>query len=607
MRRASDPGQVPGDDDPFDAAFGELTDRADLEQQFAALDAQAAATSAANPFSDIEAALRETRAQLDGDDTELDLDSLDGDETSLGMLLEDDAYGDDQDDNSTLTEEEELAAEIEQLCQEALDALDNDEPDQAREIALGAVRMDDEHPFPMFVLGLVAEAEGDLDTARDMAELALRTAETNPDAIGLRAHIHVRQHEFELADQLLRFGIAHNPDEAMLHEGLARVSLARGRHAEALDSASAALRIEPNNPGALAVRTAALEEGSDRRTMLAALRQGVQLHPEDPYTMVELASVEMELGNFDRARMLLMRAQRLAPRDNEIGDVRRLIDHVQGRPLLRPVPGLLKWMRDFPGGLAGFVLGFAIAALPLHALAVALPQYRVAALGVLAAWGIVAIYAWVAPAVLTHRLNQRAARTGHDRLLEELEDPLASLPDLDRVADIVSMLLAARDRRRAVAVLELAAGRVIQQAAVPTAHAVRASGTAEDIAEELLRFAVELRRPRMRLRMGVLAMPALSRLAVAAGVAITISAPTLAHWNGLGVLEWQAIAIGCLAVSWSFVVLDRFVQRDIDAAFANVRLAEAGGYIVTERDLSSDLASGLDASAGGTDAPASAA
>ncbi|MCW2973932.1 MAG: hypothetical protein JWN72_2205 [Thermoleophilia bacterium] len=568
MRRAPDPGQVPGDDDPFDAAFGELTDRADLEQQFAVLDAQAA-EAAANPFSDIEAALRETRADLEGSD-----DAGDGDEASLGMLLEDDVY-EDVDEPSTLSEEEELSNEIEQLCQEALDALDVGEVETAREIALGAVRMDDEHPFPMFVLGLIAEHLGDLDTARDMAELALRTAETNPDAIGLRAHIHVRQHEFDKADQLLRFGIAHNPDEAMLHEGLARVSLARGRHAEALDSASAALRIEPNNPGALAVRAAALEEGSDRSTLLAALRQGVQLHPEDPYTMVELASVEMELGNLDRARMLLMRAQRLAPRDIEIGDVRRLIDHVQGRPLLRPVPALLRWMRDFPGGLAGFVLGFAIAALPLHAMAVELPQYRVIALGVLAAWGIVAIYAWVAPAVLTHRLNQRAARTGYDRLHEDLEDPLATLPDLDRVADVVSMLLVARDRRRAVSVLQLAAERTRAQATLPLA---RATASADDVAEELTRFARQLRRPRMRARLALLAVPGAARVFVAFGVTITITAPSIAHWQGVATLEWHAVALACLFTAWLFVVLERFVQRDLESAFANVRLADGGAF-----------------------------
>ncbi|MBC7459994.1 MAG: tetratricopeptide repeat protein [Thermoleophilia bacterium] len=577
MRSAPDPGQVPGDDDPFDAAFGELTDRADLEEQFAALDAQAAEAATAHPFSDIEAALRETRAQLDADN-----DLEDGDDASLGMLLEDDVY-DDADEPSALSEEEELSNEIEQLCQEALDALDVGEVETAREIALGAVRMDDEHPFPMFVLGLIAEHLGDLDTARDMAELALRTAETNPDAIGLRAHIHVRQHEFDMADQLLRFGIAHNPDEAMLHEGLARVSLARGRHAEALDSASAALRIEPNNPGALAVRTAALEEGSDRSTLLAALRQGVQLHPEDPYTMVELASVEMELGNLDRARMLLMRAQRLAPRDIEIGDVRRLIDHVQGRPLLRPVPALLRWMRDFPGGLAGFVLGFAIAALPLHAMAVSLPQYRFIALGVLAAWGVVAIYAWVAPAVLTHRLNQRAARTGHDRLLQELEDPLATLPDLDRVADVVSMLLVARDRRRAVAVLELAAERTTAQASLPLA---RASASADDVAEELTRFARQLRRPRMRARLALLAVPGAARVFVAVGVTITITAPSIAHWQGVATLEWHGVALACLFTAWLFVVLERFVERDVAAAINAVRLAEAGGFVVSSAPTS---------------------
>lgn len=572
MRR--DPVPSEGDDDPLDAALGDLQDLAELEQRFALLDARlgdvdaGAATARErdlddvieddDPFSDIARALREHRASVEA---EADCDDDSANEVEDGAALDDEA--DEVDDDP-------LAAEIEERCQDALDALDADDAALARELAMAAVRLDDEHPFPMFVLGLVAEREGDLDTARDMAELSLRTAGTNPDAIGLRAHIHVRQHELAEAEDLLRFGIAHNPDDATLHEGLARVALARGRHEEALQAAGAALRLEPGNSGAMAVRTAALEEGGDRGALLAALRQGVQLHPEDPYAMVELASLEMEHGNLDRARMLLVRAQRLAPRDPEIGTVRALVEHVHERPLLRPVPGLLRWMRDFPGGLPGFLVGFIVAALPLHVLAMGYPQYRVAAISVIAAWGLVALYAWIAPAMLTHRLNQRAAAGAVQRLQVDLRDPLGALPPVERLIDALAMLGAAHDRRGVSELATLAARRA-------ATHSHRTLAPGADVAAELepllVGLARRLRGTGARLRSALLAVPVLARLLVALAAAVTIMAPALATATPLMVLGWHGVAFVSGITAWLLVLVERRWSRDLDEALAALRLA----------------------------------
>lgn len=571
MRR--DPIPPDGDEDPLDAALGDVQDLAELEQRFALLDARLGdvdagrATSAErdvddlvdddDPFSDIARALREHRASVEEESDE-DEDSLVAGDDEMAERLHD-AEDDDP-----------VAAEIEERCQDALDALDANDAPLARELAMQAVRLDDEHPFPMFVLGLIAEREGDLDTARDMAELSLRTAGTNPDAIGLRAHIHVRQHELAEAEDLLRFGIAHNPDDATLHEGLARVALARGHHQEALQAAGAALRIEPGNAGAMAVRTAALEEGGDRGALLAALRQGVQLHPEDPYAMVELASVEMEHGNLDRARMLLVRAQRLAPRDPDIGTVRALVEHVYARPLLRPVPALLRWMRDFPGGLPGFLVGFIVAALPLHALAMVSADYRVAAIGVIAAWGLVALYAWIAPAMLTHRLNQRAAAGAVDRLQVDLRDPLGALPPVDRLVDALSMLGAAHDRRGAAELAELASRRAAAHARRGLAPGADVAGEVEPLLSGLVR---RLRGPRARMRSALLAVPVLARLFVAVGAAATIMAPALATATPLAVLAWHGIALASGVAAWTLVVVERRWSSDLDESLAALRLA----------------------------------
>lgn len=550
MRR--DPFPSDGEENPLDAALGDVQDLAELEQRFALLDARMSASEDDDPFSDIARALREHRASVDADE-DVDEDShgeLD-DPAQLELSL-------DSESSSEELEPDPVAEEIEERCQDAMDALDAGDVSLAREIAMAAVRLDDEHPFPMFVLGLIAEHDGDLDTARDMAELSLRTAATNPDAIGLRAHIHVRQHELAEAEDLLRFGIAHNPDEATLHEGLARVSLARGKHEDALRSAGAALRIEPGNTGAIAVRAAALDEGGDRGALLAALRQGVQLHPEDPYAMVELASVEMEHGNLERARMLLQRAQRLAPRDPEISDVRRLVEHVYERPLLRPVPSLLRWMRDFPGGLAGFLVGFIIAALPLHALATVSPDYRVPAISVIAAWGCVALYAWIAPAVLTHRLNQRAAQGAVERLTANVRDSLSTAPTIERFADAISMLVAARDRRGAARLAALAA-----------------TSTDSTYSPMLEALETKLRGPKARLRAALLAIPALPRLFVAIAAGCAIMAPALSSASMLPVLAWHAIALTALTFAWLLVLVERAWTRDIEDELAGLRLTSA--------------------------------
>ncbi|MEO6866409.1 MAG: tetratricopeptide repeat protein [Gaiellales bacterium] len=578
----SNPVPPEGDDDPLDAALGELVNLADFEQRFAMLDArlesdaQAKRSEDDDPFSDIARALREQRAQLDADaDADHDEPSnatMDADQLELALNSNDDDDDDDDDDSYEDSEDDPFAVEIEGRCQDALDAIELGDLKTAREMAMNAVRLDDEHPFPMFVLGLIAEQEGDLDTARDMAELSLRTAGTNPDAIALRAHIHVCQHELAEADGLLRFGIAHNPDEAMLHEGLARVSLARGSHDEALLSATTALRIEPGNPGAMSVRTAALEASGDRGALLAALRQGVQLHPEDPYAMVELASVEMENGNLERARILLMRAQRLAPKDPEISDVRRLIEHVHERPLLRPVPGLLRWMRDFPGGLAGFIIGFLVAALPLHAVATTSSAYRIPAYALLFAWGATALYAWIAPAVLTVRLNQRAARGGATRLGEELRDPLSAPPSIARLADVTSMLVAANDRRGAVELLALAARRSEAYGHRPLAPGADVSA---EIAAPLNVLAGRLRGPRARVRAAMMMIPGLSRVLVAASITLALAAPALDQTTSLQLFGWYAIAVICMAASWVLVTAERTAERDVDDAFTAIHLTAA--------------------------------
>lgn len=552
----TDPPSSSGDGDPLDALLSELSGLDDLEERFALLDARNPSNSEVDddPFADIARALREYKESHDND-----LQTPEGAPPPSDFEDYPSATADHADDFEDSADES-VSVEIEELCHDALDALDIDDLSLAREIAMGAVRLDDEHPFPMFVLGLIAEREDDLDTARDMAELSLRTAATNGDAIGLRAHIHVRQHELSEASDLLRFGIAHNPDDASLHEALARVCLANGNYEEALKEARITLRIEPTNPGAMAVRTAALEESCDKGALLAALRQGVQLHPEDPYAMVELASIEMEHGNVDRARMLLVRAQRLAPRDRVIGDVRALIENVYERPLLRPVPALMRWIKDFPGGLAGFLVGFIIAALPLHALATFDTAYRIPAITIIATWGMIALYAWLAPAALSWRLNQRAAYAEASRLEDEFLDPLMDAPKIERVIEVLAMLALANERNRTAKLATTAAERLLPSIGTESTALLRS-------------IAVNLQTRRARLRHVAMSIAVLPRLLVALGTTVILLSPSIAQQSGVSFFLVHGCAMALLLTAWLIVRWTNNARHDFEQALTAVRLA----------------------------------
>ena len=424
--------------------------------------------------------------------------------------------------------------EIDALCREALARFEDSDFESARERAMEAIQLDDEHPFPMFVLGLIAEHQGDIPSARAMSELALQSAATNPDAISLRVQVHLHEHEFEEAEALLRFGIAHNPDDAELHEGLARIALAQGHFDDARSAASAALRLDPGSAGALGVRIAANEQLADRSELLAVLRQTAQMFPDDPHALVELAAAEAENGSVDRARRLLARAHRIAPHDARVAEVRVMVETIHEHPLLRHLPAVLRWVRDFPGSIVGLIMGLAIASLPLALVVEQHPLTLPPIALLLSAWSLVALYAWVGPAVAMHRLNMIAAERAADALMEQLTTPGALRVNIDEdsLADALSLLFGARRYRQARELLGCAARECDMPARGEFANLLRRLGAL-----------------RWRAAQWLLLVPGERRLLVALALLLGVTAPALdplpyltAPWLWAGALASIALA-----------------------------------------------------------------
>ncbi len=459
-------------------------------------------------------------------------------------------------DPDTPFDEEE--SEIENDCRRALEAFEDGDIERAREIADEARAQDTEHPFPLFVLGVIAEYENDLIMARHLSDLALEHASTNPDAISLRVQVHLREHELEKAEELLRFGIAHNPEDATLHEALARISLASGNYDEAVAAATASLRLESDNPGAMAVRTAALDEMGDRDAVIAALRQTVQMHPDDPWSMVELAAMETEAGNVDRASVLLTRAHRLMPRDSNINEDRAMIDGARSGFLLRPMPTLMRWVRDFPGGLTGFMFSFLLAALPMHALIQAQPQYALPALVLMGIWAATATYAWLGPALLTRRLNSLAATTS----LKRLGDP----SQVDGEFDITALsetiaLLAASYRYRTGAAVLLRWSSLIEPA---------------EAAEELAGLARWMKSPLRGAQRMFISVPAIGRVLVLVSCGFFIGAQPLAAAFGVRPLQMYAASVAMLMLAGAARWIETRVMDRVHESFGAAITIAAG-------------------------------
>ena len=457
-------------------------------------------------------------------------------------------YGDGDDEDQRDDDDE--TNEVDRLCREAILRLEIGDFEGAREIANEAVALDEDHPFPLFVLGLVAEQEGDIPTARYLSDQALRAASTNADAIQFRAQLHVREYEFDAAERLLRFCIAHNPYDSSLHESLARVFLARGKHSDALQAAQSSLRIDPSNPGALAVRVAALDDSGDSDQLLAVLRQAVQMHPDDPYSMVELAAVEAEHGNVDRARVLLARAQRIAPNDTEIQDARVTIEGAHDWPLLQPLPRLLRWLHDFPGGLTGFVLAFLVASVPLHQLTAVSPGYALPAWALMGAWATVAFYAWIGPPLLISRLNLGAARVARARAT-------TAGFETDRLVDIVALYFAAR---------RFGEGTRLLGTAAPTLPS--------PAAEELAAAATRLRRPHERLLQLLASVPADSRLLIALAAALFVAAPVLHGLTDQPIALLRSAGVLVALLSWLPMRVELRALRQLEAALESAHLQQ---------------------------------
>ena len=143
------------------------------------------------------------------------------------------------------------------------------------------------------------------------AELLARYPQ-DPDALHLSANALEENRDFEGALRLLRQALAQRPDRSDYHVSLARLHLRSGRLGEALNAATAALRLEPGSAEIHATIAGLLHPWRNDLAEEAA-RHSIELDARCDTGHANLAAVLWDLGRLEEAEREAREAVRLAP------------------------------------------------------------------------------------------------------------------------------------------------------------------------------------------------------------------------------------------------------------------------------------------------------
>ncbi len=195
--------------------------------------------------------------------------------------------------------------------------------DRARIDVGGELRLLDDLEIAAISLsnrGVAALREGDLASARDLLEKAVRLGPKLPDLHANLGIVYWRQGDIDLAFATFLRGLDLEPHRAALLHNLAALDLELGRVEEARAALAAA---SPGQASSyLLVVKGNLElAGGDARK---ALRSYKQAHSRDPKIVPPLVGIyraERLLGRPDAARKALEKASRLDPDDQQVKEL----------------------------------------------------------------------------------------------------------------------------------------------------------------------------------------------------------------------------------------------------------------------------------------------
>jgi tetratricopeptide (TPR) repeat protein len=214
-------------------------------------------------------------------------------------------------------------APADRLTPEHRAALDRGLADYRRALEINADRAE-----AQVSLGLLADRRRDPDGARRAYERAISLDPTFVPAYVNLADSYRALQQDERGEQVLRQGLARNPDAAALHHALGLRLVRRGRRAEALVELGRAAKLAPTSARYAYVHGVALSSTGDRARALTVLTAAHEQHTGDPDILVALATISRDRGDLAAAGAWARKLQQVAP---ETPEARRISEELDRR------------------------------------------------------------------------------------------------------------------------------------------------------------------------------------------------------------------------------------------------------------------------------------
>ncbi|WP_158287902.1 tetratricopeptide repeat protein [Falsiroseomonas bella] len=206
---------------------------------------------------------------------------------------------------------------------------------RAWEELLASERVAAERPEAHVNIATLLAARGDMAGAEAAYREALARDATHLGALVNLADFEARRGRHAAAEAALHRAVAAQPREAEAHYALALALARQGRAADAIGSLAEAAALRPEEPRYAYVQAIALNQLRRTEDAMAVLRANLERHPRHRDSLMALATIERDRGNFTEAERLAAAAVALNASDREAA---ALLSQLRG--LRQRLPGI---------------------------------------------------------------------------------------------------------------------------------------------------------------------------------------------------------------------------------------------------------------------------
>ncbi|HSJ12885.1 MAG TPA: tetratricopeptide repeat protein [Longimicrobiales bacterium] len=199
-------------------------------------------------------------------------------------------------------------ADVEQVLEAALALGDEGRWQEMAELLAGATReLDEADPFLLGWLGVAERELGNDGAAYDAFKRCLAAEPLDPNLLAM-AGAGLAAFDDPDAEGALRAAALTGPDQAFARLQYGAYLAREGMFEEALEHLGAAVRLDPEEPGAQSELAIAHALRGDHAAAAEGMERTLELAPDDSWTRVLLGLVQTQLGDLEAAAEQLVQA-----------------------------------------------------------------------------------------------------------------------------------------------------------------------------------------------------------------------------------------------------------------------------------------------------------